>query len=77
MSSEWHQGSFYLLQLLPGILVTSDLPVTIHVASVETNRSYRANMPDSYLARPISGISGSTEYFVAGYHNMTNRTAPM
>ena len=69
--------SHHLLNRIAGILVTSDLPVTIHVAPVDTYRGYTANTPDAYLARPFSDSSSSTQYFIAGYHDMTTRTAPM
>ena len=66
------------LKYFLGILVTSQLPVTIHVASVERAGYYQSNTPDAYLARPISNISSSTpEYFLAGYHDMQDDTAPM
>ena len=58
--------------------MTSQLPVTIHVASLERLVHYYYYTPDAYLARPISDIGSSiAEYFLAGYHDMQDYAAPM
>ncbi len=60
--------SSVVLWSLSGILVTSDEPVTIHVATVRSS-GYDASTPDACIARPVS--DSSVEHFLVGYDDMS------
>ena len=58
-----------------GIIITSDLPVSVHVATlVLPGELYGGHTPDSCLVRPLS--STSVEYFLAGYDDFTFHQRP-
>lgn len=65
-----------MVLLLTGIFITSDEPITIHIAPILTSTGpgpYVGYTPDIVLARPVS--SSAMEYFLVGYNTVSTAQA--